>query len=181
MSGCADRTPLFTARPNSTDDLIRFRAGSTTRDLEVRQSENRGPYGGGRTRWLDRPGCACATGSRGPWPAADYSAGRSAYPWPRLCLLVVSGVPGPEDDATCTSPGSETAPCLKLFRTGAVPESGRCRITDVWRPFEGTEVASAGQTATAHDRGPQLHHRAFTGWHPRRNLLASGKQAVRST
>ncbi len=68
-----------------------------------------------------------------------------------------------------------------FFRTGAVPESGRCRITDVWRPSEGTEVASAGQTTTAPGRGRRLHHRAFTGWHPRRNLLASGKQAVRST
>jgi len=82
-SGCAARTPLRTAKPNSADRLIRLRAGSTARDLYVRQSENRGPCGGGTTRSPDRRGCACAAGNRAPWPAADCSAGRSVCPWPR--------------------------------------------------------------------------------------------------
>lgn len=82
-SGCAARTPLRTAKPKSADRLIRLRAGSTTRGLCVRQSENRGPCGGGTTQSPDRRGCACAAGIREPWPAADCSAGRSVCPWPR--------------------------------------------------------------------------------------------------
>jgi len=126
-SDCAARTPFFTVRPNSADRLIRFRAGSTARDLDVRQSENRGPYGGGRRRWHGRPGCAYAAGNREPWPDAGYSAGRSACPWPRLCLLVMCGAPHPVESAYRTSPGSENAPCLNSARTGAGPVTGRCR------------------------------------------------------
>jgi len=94
-SGCAARTPLRTAKPKSADRLIRLGAGSTTRDLCVRQSENRGPCGGGTTRSPDRRGCACAAEIREPSPAADCSAGRSVCPWPRRSLLVTSGGAAP--------------------------------------------------------------------------------------
>lgn len=131
-SDWATRTPFRTARLKSVDRLIRFPAGSTARDLGVRQSENRGLCGGGRKRWPGLHGCACATENREPWPDADCSAGRSACPWPRLTLLVMCGASDPGDHADCTPPGSKNAPRSSSTRTGAVPETGRCRAAFEW-------------------------------------------------
>jgi hypothetical protein len=172
-SGWATRTPFLTARLKSVDRLIRFPAGSTARDLVVRQSENRGLCGGGRRRWPGLHGCACAAENREPWPDADCSAGRSACPWPRLYLLVMCGASEPVGHANCTPPGSK-AP---FVQAQLVPARSRRPVAAVppltGRPLEGTEVASAGQTTVTGPRPWRSDRRKFTGWHPAGNLLVS--------
>jgi hypothetical protein len=44
----------------------------------VRRTALRGPCAGARQGWRALPGYACATGTRGSWPGAGYSAGTSA-------------------------------------------------------------------------------------------------------
>jgi hypothetical protein len=126
-SGCAARMPLRTAKPKSADRLIRLRAGSTARVLGVRQSENRGPCGGGTTRSPGQRGCACAAGTREPSPAADCSAGRSVCPWPRRSLLVTFGGPdrgGADAHPRTSKPHSFT---LRKIRRGPENRSLPCR------------------------------------------------------
>ena len=172
-SGWATRTPFLTARLNSVDRLIRYRAGSTALFLRVRQSENRGLCGGGRTRWPGRHECACAAENRAPWPDAGCSAERSACPWPRLHLLVMCGASDPVAHAVCTPPGSK----MPLVKAQLVPARSRKPVAAVpplnGRPPEGTEVASAGQTTMTRGGRWRSDRHQFTGWHPVRNLLVS--------
>jgi hypothetical protein len=90
MEGCGARTPCRTARSNSADRVIRFRAGSIPRRLEFRQSACRGPCGAARSQLPGPHGSASASGNRGPWPAGGCSAGTSFCPWPRPFLLIAS-------------------------------------------------------------------------------------------
>ena len=141
-SGCAARTPRLTVVPKSADRVIRYRAGSTLGDRWVRQSGSDGPCADDPRRSPGRRECACAGGNHAPWPADGCSAGRSACPWPRLCLLVVRR-PRSEDDS------SDNVVAGTQFRTNRRGPGGpgRCRIATCGRLFEGTDHTCAGQTA----------------------------------
>jgi len=70
------RTPRWTARSKSADRRRRCATGSTAGiRLRARCVPCRGAQRGSRALL----GCACADGSRGSWPDAGCSAGRSAW------------------------------------------------------------------------------------------------------
>ena len=70
--------PLIVAR-KSPDVRIRLCAGSTS-PRRLRQKALRGPCDGGRKGWRGQRGWPCACGSRAPWRAYGYWAGKSASP-----------------------------------------------------------------------------------------------------
>ena len=136
ISGCTARTPYLTVAPNSADRVIRYCVGSTVLiPVRIRQSTSGGPCGAGRTRWRGPHGCASVAGTRGPAPGAGCSAGRSACPWPRLHLLVASGITSHAHAVRSCPVGTRWPLVSSASRslTGAVPGlfPGRCRIADI--------------------------------------------------
>ena len=118
---------------------------------------NGDPCGAGRTRSRARHGCAYAAGSRAPALGAGCSAGRSACPWPRLSLLVVSAVA-----VRCTRlrvhTGRSRQPLVSsgLARNRRGPENPVAAVSPTFgRLFEGTDVTSPGQTALSCRPSPQ--------------------------
>jgi hypothetical protein len=154
MSDETVRTPRLTVTPNSVDRVIRYRAGSNAppRSDLVRRTVRGGPCAGDRRRSRDRRGYASANGNHAHARGADCSAGMSAYPWPRLSLLVTSGPR--RAGAICIRADTTTVAklCVSLL-TG--PSSGapdRCNRAAAVSPtfgrlFEGTDLRSLGQTS----------------------------------
>ena len=163
--GCATRTPRLTVVPKSADRVIRYRAGSTLSDRWVRQSASDGPCADGPRRSPGRRECASADGIHAPWPADGCSAGRSACPWPRLCLLVVRR-PRSED---VSSDNMVAVTQLRTNRRGP-GDPGRSRIATFGRLFEGTDHTCAGQTAlsgsVSRTAPGRIIHRLAPGWKP---------------
>jgi hypothetical protein len=132
-SGCAARIPYFTVASNSVDRLMRLRARSTAKkpDVAIRQIARGGPYGAGWTRSNARRGYASASGSHARGLGADYSAGRSACPWPRRSPRCVSHChPAAHASQPEQSVGRSE---VVLLLAGAVPRRinlGRSRIAD---------------------------------------------------
>ncbi len=144
-SGWEARTPRLTASLNSADRVIRFSAGSTPLDPQVRQSVNDGPCAGGPTRWRARHGCASAAGTRAHEHGGDCSVGRSACPWPRLHSPVSSGRLGRRTFIRSPDPATAVAK-LRSNRRG--PGKPVAAVSPAFgRLFEGTDHAWAGQTA----------------------------------
>ena len=61
-----------------------------------------------------------------------------------------------------------------LLEPAQAAKASHCRTADVWWPFEGTEVTSAGQTTMSGFPGSRSTNPGFTGWHASGNLLTSG-------
>lgn len=110
MDRCGARTPCRTARSNSVDRVIRFRAGSTPRRLEFRQSASRGLCGAAQSQSPGPLGFASAGGNHGPWPVGDCSAGTSVCPWPRPFLLITNSC-----SARCYMAPSGAQPLLTKY------------------------------------------------------------------
>jgi hypothetical protein len=87
------RLPRLTAASNSSPRRMRdcrestvyayrppadFAGGRTIGRGSIRPTASRGPYGGERRGWRDRPGCASAAGSRGSSRGDGCSAGKYA-------------------------------------------------------------------------------------------------------
>jgi hypothetical protein len=151
-SGCTARIPRFSVASNSVDRLMRLRAGSTAEKPAVafRQITRGGLYGAGWTRRSARREYASATGNRARGLGAGYSAGRSAYPWPRhspCCPWLDPSSHPPTPLADCVLLPVDRRWVLLL--AGAVPGC-KIRVAAVsptfGRLFEGTEQLSLGQT-----------------------------------
>ena len=107
---CGARTPCRTARSNSVDRVIRFRAGSTPRRLEFRQSASRGLCGAAQSQSPGPLGFASAGGNHEPWPDGGCSAGTSVCPWPRPFLLITNSC-----SARCSMAPSGAQPLLTKY------------------------------------------------------------------
>ena len=146
ISGCAARTPYLTAASNSVDRLMRLRAESTAErpGAAIRQLTRGGLCAAGWRRSIARHGCASASGNRALGLGADYSAGRSACPWPRRSPRIrtirplTSFVRGSVGGWSCCWPAR--SPCL-VWVAAVSPTFGRL--------FEGTDAPSLGQTWSA--------------------------------
>ncbi len=148
-SGCTIRIPCFTVAPNSSDRLMRLRAGSTAKNLALRS-------GSQCAATLTAPGRHDRTAGPGAHPQAEaMHAGsppvvrlKSALALGHDVLLIVSRSSSPSHPAA-----------LRLVVCGSVGDGSRSLAgavpRHIWvaavsptfgRLFEGTDVASLGQT-----------------------------------